>query len=60
MTQVGPGTPGGEMLRRYWQPIAAASELSDEKPMMKLRILGEDLVVFRGEECHPYRSVRPA
>jgi phthalate 4,5-dioxygenase len=27
LTQVGPGTPGGEMLRRYWQPAALADEL---------------------------------
>ena len=28
LTQVGPGTPMGELLRRYWYPIAAASELN--------------------------------
>lgn len=50
LTRVGAGTPGGEMLRRYWQPIAAASELTDDKPLMKLRILGEDLVLFRGTD----------
>ena len=26
LTQVGPGTPMGEYLRRYWQPIGGASE----------------------------------
>ena len=31
LTQVGPGTPGGELLRRYWQPIAIASELTAEQ-----------------------------
>jgi 5,5'-dehydrodivanillate O-demethylase len=50
LTRVGMGTPGGEMLRRYWQPIAAAAELTDDKPLMKLRILGEDLVLFRGTD----------
>jgi 5,5'-dehydrodivanillate O-demethylase len=45
---VGPGTPCGEFLRRYWHPVAAASELTDERPKMQLRIMGEDLVLFRG------------
>ena len=27
LTQVGPGTPGGDLLRRYWQPVALADEL---------------------------------
>ena len=34
LTEVGPGTPGGELLRRYWHPIAALSEMDerDAKP----------------------------
>jgi 5,5'-dehydrodivanillate O-demethylase len=47
LTRVGPGTPGGEMLRRYWHPIAFSSELKD-KPKRR-RILGEDLVLFRDD-----------
>ena len=31
LTQVGPGTPMGELMRRYWHPIAAAAEM-DERP----------------------------
>jgi 5,5'-dehydrodivanillate O-demethylase len=63
LTQVGPGTPGGELQRRYWQPIAASGELTDEKPIKKVRCLGEDLVVYKdksggyglvGEQC-PHR-----
>ncbi|HYF19859.1 MAG TPA: Rieske 2Fe-2S domain-containing protein [Ramlibacter sp.] len=46
LTQVGPGTPGGELLRRYWYPIAALAEL-DENPVRPVRLLGEDLVLFR-------------
>ena len=46
LTRVGAGTPGGELLRRYWHPIAAASEL-DENPVKKVRLLGEDLVLYR-------------
>jgi phenylpropionate dioxygenase-like ring-hydroxylating dioxygenase large terminal subunit len=45
MTHIGPGTPCGEYLRRFWQPIILASELGDLP--RRLRILGEDLVVFR-------------
>jgi phenylpropionate dioxygenase-like ring-hydroxylating dioxygenase large terminal subunit len=45
LTQVGPGTPCGEYLRRFWQPIAFVRELSATP--LRTRILGEDLVVFR-------------
>jgi 5,5'-dehydrodivanillate O-demethylase len=47
LTRVGPGTPTGELLRRYWQPVAAAAELTEEKPIKAVRALGEDLVVYR-------------
>lgn len=47
LTRVGPGTPAGELLRRYWQPVAAEAELTDETPKMRVRALGEDLVLFR-------------
>ena len=46
-TQVGRGTPMGELMRRYWQPIAASVELSDENPTKEVRLLGEDLVLYR-------------
>lgn len=42
---VGPGTPCGEYMRRYWQPVAMSSEIG-ELPLL-VRILGEDLVLFR-------------
>ena len=45
-TQVGPGTPGGELLRRYWYPIAALGEL-DENPVKPVKLLGETLVLYR-------------
>lgn len=45
LTRVGPGTPCGEYLRRYWQPVAMAAEVTDVP--LALRILGEDLVLFR-------------
>jgi len=47
LTQVGPGTPGGDLLRRYWHPTAVAAELTDERPKKRVRLLGEDLVLFR-------------
>ena len=46
LCRVGPGTPMGDLMRRYWQPIAASSELL-EYPVKPVRILGEDLALFR-------------
>ena len=45
LTQVGPGTPGGEYQRRFWQAAAWESEIKD-LPCVQ-RVLGEDLVLFR-------------
>jgi nitrite reductase/ring-hydroxylating ferredoxin subunit len=45
LAEVGPGTAGGEYLRRYWHPVMIESELQDLP--IALRILGEDLVIFR-------------
>lgn len=45
-TQVGPGTPMGNLLRRYWHPIAAVAELTDN-PLKPVRILGENLILYR-------------
>ena len=44
LTQVGPGTPMGELLRRYWMPIAAVAEL-DDMPIKPVRLMCEDLVL---------------
>jgi 5,5'-dehydrodivanillate O-demethylase len=46
LTRVGPGTPMGELLRRYWFPVAGASEL-DKAPIKPVRLLGEDLVLYK-------------
>ena len=48
MTRVGPGTPAGELLRRYWHPIAPLADL-DKDPVRPIRHLGEDLVLFKSE-----------
>ena len=53
LTRVGPGTPAGEFLRRYWQPVGISKDvLSGGKPQA-LRILGEDLVLFRDDDGRP-------
>jgi 5,5'-dehydrodivanillate O-demethylase oxygenase subunit len=47
LTRVGPGTPCGELLRRYWQPLCAVAELTDKNPLKPVRVMGEDLIVIR-------------
>ncbi len=51
LTEVGPDKPMGKLLRRYWIPFAGASEL-DENPVKPVRLLGEDLVVYRDLDGH--------
>lgn len=50
LTRTGPGTPGGELMRRYWQPAGLAEELPPAGPPVTVRLLGEDLVLFRDEQ----------
>jgi 5,5'-dehydrodivanillate O-demethylase len=47
LTQVGKGTPCGELLRRYWMPVCPAAELTQAAPKKRVRLMGEDLVLFR-------------
>jgi 5,5'-dehydrodivanillate O-demethylase len=47
LTRVGPGTPAGELLRRYWHPVAIAADLTPESATKFVRILCEDLVLFQ-------------
>ena len=47
MSRVGAGTPAGNLLRRYWHPVAPATAVNDENPILKVRLLGEDLVLFQ-------------
>jgi 5,5'-dehydrodivanillate O-demethylase len=63
LARVGPGTPMGELMRCYWMPIRPLAQLVDED-VIKVRILGEDLVLFRtkkgeigliGDRC-PHRQ----
>ena len=46
LTEVGSGTPMGGLLRRYWMPIAAVTEF-DDKPIKPVRVLGEDLTLYK-------------
>jgi phthalate 4,5-dioxygenase len=54
ITRVGPGTPCGELLRRYWQPVALLDEFDPQldpsmatRPVKAVRVLGQDFVLFR-------------
>ena len=64
LTRVGPGAPMGALMRRYWHPVAGSSEL-DREPTKAVRLLGEDLVLYRDrggnlgliQESCPHRRV---
>ena len=48
LTRVGPGTPMGELMRRYWVPAALSRELPEpDCPPVRVKLLGENLVAFR-------------
>ena len=53
LTQTHPGTPCGDMLRRYWQPAALGEELPKGGAPLKVKILGEELVLFRDDQDRP-------
>src|SRR5689334_14160101 len=53
LTRVGPGTPCGELFRRYWMPAALSEELPKGGAPLPIRLLGEDLVLFRDDEGMP-------
>src|SRR5947199_7929762 len=50
ITRTGAGTPAGVLMRRYWQPAALVDELAGNRPLKPVRLLGENLVVFRDEQ----------
>jgi 5,5'-dehydrodivanillate O-demethylase len=49
LTEVGKGTPMGNLMRRYWQPIGALVDM-DNKWTRRIRLLGEDLVLFKDRQ----------
>ena len=53
LTQTDSGTPMGELMRRYWQPVALSEELPPGGAPVPVRILGEDLVLFRDDKGRP-------
>jgi phthalate 4,5-dioxygenase len=53
LTRTNPGTPGGEFIRRYWLPAALSEELPIGGPPIPVRLLGEDLALFRDDDGRP-------
>jgi phthalate 4,5-dioxygenase oxygenase subunit len=49
ITRIGPGMPAGRLMRCYWQPAALVEELAGNRPVKPVRLLGENLVIFRDE-----------
>ncbi len=47
MTLTGPDTPCGNLMRSYWQPAALVDELEGDRKVIPVRLLGEDLVLFK-------------
>ncbi len=50
LTLTGPGTEAGQVMRLYWQPAALSDELQGPRPVVPVKLLGEDLVLFRDSE----------
>ena len=53
LTRVGPGTPMGNLLRQYWQPVLYSEELEPDGNPERVRLLGEDLIAFRDTDGRP-------
>ena len=56
LVRCGRGTPGGELLRRYWQPVARSEEATLYPKLVKL--LGEELILFRDRSITGYQGCR--
>ena len=52
LTETDPGTPCGEFMRRYWHPVALATELDRDTPL-PVRVMSENLVLFRQADGSP-------
>ena len=59
LTRVGPGTPMGELLRRYWYPIAFEEDF-DTAPTKSVRLLGENWTLFKTPKGGRYGIVAEA
>ena len=53
LTCTGPGTPCGEMLRRYWLPVGLTEEIKAGGKPQQVKVMGEDLVLFRDDRGRP-------
>src|SRR3974390_6929 len=49
ISRTGPGTPGGALMRCYWHPIALAEQMPSGGAPVPIKILGENLVLFRDD-----------
>jgi phthalate 4,5-dioxygenase oxygenase subunit len=48
LTQTGPGTPMGDLFRRYWMPALMSSELPEpDCPPVRVKLLSERMIAFR-------------
>ena len=50
LTRTGPGSDAGAVMRHYWQPAAISDELAGIRPVVPVKLLGEDLVLFRDSD----------
>ncbi len=50
VTLTGPGTPGGKLLRSYWQPVATDEEMPIGGAPLPVKIMNEELVLFRDDK----------
>ena len=50
LTQTNRGTPAGDLLRRYWQPVVLAEELPPGGAPLPVKIMGEELALFRDDQ----------
>ena len=54
LTRTGPGSPMGNLMRRYWVPVLMSSEIAEpDGPQVRVQILGEKLLAFRDTEGQP-------
>ena len=49
LTKIGRDRPAGKVLREYWMPAALSDELAGDRPIVPVRLMGEELVLFRND-----------
>jgi phthalate 4,5-dioxygenase len=53
LCRIGPGTPMGALMRRYWMPVLYTWEIEPDGPPQRVRVLGEDLIAWRDSSGAP-------